>query len=222
MRLMGDLTTNHCGDAHEWFQPAIADASSPEASYFTFTDHPHSYVCWFDHPSLPKFDHRDPGLRRRLYEGPDSVVARWLGPHGLDGWRIDVANMTARLGTIDLNQMVATTIRATMAEANPESLLLAEHSHDASARPARRRLARRDELRRLHPSGLAVADAARSGPVRAGTVHRPAQLPRDWDGGGDASVRRRPAVAGHRPRAHPGRTPTTPCGSGRCSATRAW
>ena len=61
------------------------------------------------------------------------MVARWLGPHGLDGWRIDVANMTARLGTTDLNHMVATTIRATMAEANPESLLLAEHSHDASA-----------------------------------------------------------------------------------------
>ena len=133
MRLIGDLTTNHCGDGHEWFRSAVADASSPEASYFTFTDHPHSYVCWFDHPSLPKFDHRDPGLRRRLYEGPDSVVARWLGPHGLDGWRIDVANMTARLGTTDLNRMVATTIRATMAEADPESLLLAEHSHDASA-----------------------------------------------------------------------------------------
>ena len=132
MRLMGDLTTNHCGDGHEWFQRAIADAGSPEAGYFTFTHHPDEYVCWFDHPSLPKFDHRDPGLRRALYEGPDSTVARWLGPHGMDGWRIDVANMTARLGTTDLNHMVATTMRATMAAADPESLLLAEHSHDAS------------------------------------------------------------------------------------------
>ncbi len=132
MRVMGDLTTNHCGAGHEWFQRALADASSPEAGYFTFTHHPDEYVCWFGHPSLPKFDHRDEGLRRALYEGPDSTVAKWLGPHGLDGWRIDVANMTARLGTIDLNHMVATTTRATMAQANPESLLLAEHSHDAS------------------------------------------------------------------------------------------
>jgi alpha-glucosidase len=132
MRLLGDLTTNHCGEAHEWFQTAVADATTPEAGYFIFTDHPHAYVCWFGYSSLPKFDHRDPGLRRRLYEGPDSVVARWLGPHGLDGWRIDVANMTARMGTTDLNRMVATTIRATMAAADPESLLLAEHSHDAS------------------------------------------------------------------------------------------
>jgi len=132
MRLVGDLTTNHCGDNHEWFQRAIADASAEEARYFTFTDHPDQYVSWFGHPSLPKFDHRNPGLRRALYEGPDSIVARWLGPGGLDGWRIDVANMTARLGTTDLNHMVATTIRATMSVVAPDSLLLAEHSHDGS------------------------------------------------------------------------------------------
>lgn len=132
MRLLGDLTTNHCGDAHEWFTAAVADADAPEADFFVFTDHPHEYVCWFDHPSLPKLDHRSPELRRRLYEGPGSVVARWLGPHGLDGWRIDVANMTGRLGAVDLNHEVATTLRATMMQADPESLLLAEHSHDAS------------------------------------------------------------------------------------------
>ena len=33
MRLMGDLTTNHCGDTHEWFQAALADADSPEAGF---------------------------------------------------------------------------------------------------------------------------------------------------------------------------------------------
>ena len=132
MRLMGDLTTNHCGDGHEWFQRAISDPDSAEAGYFTFTSHPHEYVSWFGYPSLPKFDHRDSGLRRALYEGPESTVARWLGPHGIDGWRIDVANMTARLGRIDLNHMVAATLRETMATANPEALLLAEHSHDAS------------------------------------------------------------------------------------------
>jgi alpha-glucosidase len=132
MRLMGDLTANHCGDSHEWFQRALADARSPEAGYFIFTEHPHSYVSWFDYPSLPKFDHRNLGLRRVMYEGPESIVARWLGPGAMDGWRIDVANMTGRLGPTDLNRMVATTMRATMAQAAPESLLLAEHSQDAS------------------------------------------------------------------------------------------
>ncbi|MCJ1707563.1 glycoside hydrolase family 13 protein [Microbacterium sp. VKM Ac-2923] len=133
MRIMGDLTTNHSGDGHEWFRRAVSDAGSPEASYFTFTHHPHDYVSWFGHSSLPKFDHSSPALREALYEGPGSTVARWLGPHGLDGWRIDVANMTGRLGPVDLNHEVATAINATMANAHPESLLLAEHSHDASA-----------------------------------------------------------------------------------------
>ena len=133
MRVMGDFTTNHCGDAHEWFRTASTDENSAEAGFFLFHTHPTDYVAWFDHPSLPKFDHRNPELRRRLYEGPDSVVARWLAaPAALDGWRIDVANMTGRHGTVDLNHEVATSVRRTMAAARPDSLLIAEHSHDAS------------------------------------------------------------------------------------------
>jgi alpha-glucosidase len=132
MRLLGDLTTNHCGNVHEWFKAAVNDPGSAEAGFFLFNHHPDDYVCWFGHRSLPKFDHSNPELRQRLYEGEQSVVARWLGPHGFDGWRIDVANMTGRLGATDLNHKVATTLRKTMADASPEALLLAEHSHDAS------------------------------------------------------------------------------------------
>lgn len=132
MRLIGDLTTNHCGSDHEWFRRAVTDPAAPEAAFFTFRRHPDDYVCWYDHPWMPKFDHRSERLRRALYDGPDSTAARWLGPQGFDGWRVDVANMTGRLGTTDLNHLVATTLRATMARANPASLLVAEYSYDAS------------------------------------------------------------------------------------------
>ncbi len=133
MRLMGDLTTNHCGDTHEWFQAALADAEAPEAGFFFFTDHPREYAAWWNLREMPIFDHRSMELRRRLYEGPESVVARWLGPHALDAWRIDVANMTGIHGDIDLAHEVATTIRATMAAAvGQESFLQAESNHDAS------------------------------------------------------------------------------------------
>ena len=54
---------------------------------------------------MPIFDHRSAELRRRLYDGPDSVVARWLGPHALDAWRIDVANMTGIHGSVDVALM---------------------------------------------------------------------------------------------------------------------
>ncbi len=80
MRLMGDLTTNHCGDTHEWFQAALADPDSPEAGFYFFKHHPDEYAAWWDLPHMPIFDHRSLELRRRLYDGPDSVVARWMGP----------------------------------------------------------------------------------------------------------------------------------------------
>ncbi len=133
MRLLGDLTANHCGNGHEWFRAAVADPASPEAGFFFFRRYPSDYVGWFGHREMPKLDHRNPELRRRFYEGPDSVVARWLGPSGLDGWRIDVANMTGRLGALDLNHDVARAIRASMAAVHPDSLLLGEHNYDASA-----------------------------------------------------------------------------------------
>lgn len=132
IRLMGDLTTNHCGDTHEWFQAALADPHSEEARFFFFTQHPNHYDAWWGMREMPIFDHRSLELRRRLYDGPNSVVARWLGPHALDAWRIDVANMTGIHGDINLSHTVATTIRRTMAQITPESFLQAESNHDAS------------------------------------------------------------------------------------------
>ncbi len=131
MRLMGDLTTNHCGVGHDWFRAAVADPGSPEAGFFHFERHPDAYACWLGHPTLPKLDLRNPALRRALVEGGDSVVGRWLGV--LDGWRIDVANMTGRHRDVDVAHDVARAIRATLAEVRPDALLLAEHNFDASA-----------------------------------------------------------------------------------------
>ena len=132
IRLMGDLTTNHCGNTHEWFQAALVDPDSPEASFFFFTNHPDEYDCWWGMKDMPIFDHRSMELQRRLYDGPDSVIAQWLGPHALDAWRIDVANMTGIHGDINLSHEVATTIRRTMAQVTAESFLQAESNHDAS------------------------------------------------------------------------------------------
>ena len=132
IRLMGDLTTNHIGHTHEWFRAALADPNSPEAKFFFFTDHPSHYDTWWGLKEMPIVDHRSSELRRRFYDGPDSVVAKWLGPHALDAWRIDVANMTGIHGGINVSHEVATTIRRTMAMVASESFLQAESNHDAS------------------------------------------------------------------------------------------
>ena len=75
-------------------------APSPSADFFFFDDAlPHGYVCWLGVPSLPKLDYGVGRAARAACRGSDSVVRRWLEPpFELDGWRIDVANMTGRLG----------------------------------------------------------------------------------------------------------------------------
>lgn len=133
LRLMGDLTTNHTGEHHDWFEKAREDPTSPERSFYRFSDdEEHGYAAWLDIPSLPKLDHSSTELARRLYAGPESIAAHWLR-NGLDGWRVDVANMTGRMGADDLAHTVAEALRRTMDEVADDGWLLAEHGHDATA-----------------------------------------------------------------------------------------
>ncbi|CUR59476.1 putative Alpha amylase catalytic region [metagenome] len=129
LRVVGDLTTNHTGDFHEWFLTALAEPTSAERGFYRFDGD--DYVSWLGIPTLPKLDHTSRELASRLYDGPGSVVATWV-ERGLDGWRIDVANMTGRLGADDLAHQVAQDIRRTIASIRPDGWLLAEHGHDAS------------------------------------------------------------------------------------------
>jgi len=133
MRIIGDLTTNHSGDEHPWFSAALNDPDSVERSFY-YVGEDGSYIAWLGHRSLPKFDLESPDLRERLFGPSDSTAARWLRePFELDGWRIDVANMTGRYAQHDHANAVARQIRETMAAVRPESVLIAEHSHDATA-----------------------------------------------------------------------------------------
>ena len=125
LRVIGDLPANHTGSLHEWFRAASADRSAPERDFYFFdATLPAGYETWFDVPTLPKLDWSSSGLRMRMA----AVVGRWLEA-GLDGWRIDAANMTARRRRQDLNHEVARLIRVAAGDA----LLIAEHCHDFRA-----------------------------------------------------------------------------------------
>lgn len=131
-RILGDLTTNHTGDTHEWFRAGRDDPDDPHRSFYYFDDDG-SYACWMGHGTLPKINHADPDARHAMVEGPDSVVGRWLQPpFDVDGWRIDVANMTGRLGALDVAHEVARTVRATAAELREDPWVIGEHNHDAT------------------------------------------------------------------------------------------
>ena len=126
LRVLGDLTSNHTGDTHEWFLRAVTDHDSEEREYYFF-DADGGYADWKGFQTLPKLNHRAPGLAERF----GRVVTRWL-EFGLDGWRIDVANMTGRHQDVDIAHHVARELRARASEVAPDALLLAEHGHDAT------------------------------------------------------------------------------------------
>jgi alpha-glucosidase len=127
LRVIGDLTLNHCGVGHDWFRDAQAYSSAPERGFFYLDPAlPNGYASWLGVRSLPKLNWADPELRRRMLDG---VARRWLR-RGLDGWRIDVANMVARRGLYDANHEVARETRTALSGEKPDALLIAEHGHD--------------------------------------------------------------------------------------------
>ncbi|PFG35389.1 alpha-glucosidase [Flavimobilis soli] len=132
MRIMGDITTNHTGEGHEWFHRARTDESCAERDFYYWIDGGPGYASWLGHSSLPKLNFASPELGPRLIDGPGSVIGKWLqAPWSLDGWRVDVANMTGRYADNDHNEDVGRRLRATLAAVNPDAALISEHFHDA-------------------------------------------------------------------------------------------
>ncbi|WP_431903296.1 glycoside hydrolase family 13 protein [Nonomuraea sp. bgisy101] len=121
MRLLGDITTNHTGDSHEWFAAAVSDVGAPEREMYYFDGDTGEYESWWGVKTLPKLNWGSDLVRDRMA----AVMTKWLGP--LDGWRVDVANMTGRRGADDHNHEVARLLRPRGAA------FIAEHNHDASA-----------------------------------------------------------------------------------------
>ncbi len=116
MRVISDLTTNHTGDKHEWF-------TGGERDLYLF-DEDGDYEAWWGIKTLPKLNWLSPELGRRL----QAVSRHWLDPpYSLDGWRVDVANMSGRTGGTDVNARVAPTIRDAIGD---DALLVAENFHD--------------------------------------------------------------------------------------------
>ena len=118
IRVLGDLTTNHTGIGHDWFVDR-------EPFYFLDDALPLGYEAWMGVRTLPKLNWGSDDLRARML----AVARRWLD-FGLDGWRIDVANMTGRLHGDDVNAEVARALRSVLEE---DELLVAEQFHDFRA-----------------------------------------------------------------------------------------
>jgi len=134
MRLILDVTPNHTGDDHIWFQEAIKDHNAPSTAYYTFYEHPDKYEMWLGVPSLPKLNYASQPLRDKMYNDADSVLQHWLRPpYNMDGWRLDVYNMTARQGSLQLSEEVGREMRKAIKADFPQSFIFGEHFFDGTA-----------------------------------------------------------------------------------------
>lgn len=129
IRILGDLTSNHCGVGHEWIITAKKSKSSRERSFFYWDKSiKWGYVGWFGLESLPKFNYSSKALRKAVYEGKNSIVKKWISPKfGMAGWRIDVGNMTGVQGAENHHVEVMQGIRKAMTDVDPDTWLVAEN-----------------------------------------------------------------------------------------------
>ncbi|NDE69394.1 MAG: glycoside hydrolase family 13 protein, partial [Microbacteriaceae bacterium] len=132
LKVIGDLTSNHSGAAHEWFKASYKKPGAKESEYYYFSNKNKNYDSWFGVPSLPKFNWNSKSLRKKFITGEKSIVARWLKqPFGMDGWRIDVSNMTGRIRDEDMYMELQILIRESMHKINKDTILLGEYTGDA-------------------------------------------------------------------------------------------
>ena len=130
IRLVGDITSNHCGAGHYWLSKAKKDKKSKEAGFFYWNKrYKWGYEGWWGLESLPKLNYASKELRKVMYEGANSIIRKWLSPkYGMSGWRVDVGNMTGKYGEIDLHDEVMYGIRKAVEETKPDAWLVAENA----------------------------------------------------------------------------------------------
>ncbi len=143
MKLILDISINHTGTAHKWFNRdglffdkkygAYNNSDSEERGYYFFKEGTQEYKGWFDVSDLPTLNYTSDKLRDIIYRAKDSVLKKWLKPpYSIDGWRFDVADVMARNDEIQLSHELWPQIAASIKEENPEAYILAEDWGDCT------------------------------------------------------------------------------------------
>lgn len=142
MRLILDISINHTGAEHKWFnrggvfwdesEGAYHNPESEERNWYFFGEN-NRYLGWAGVQSLPVLNYTSLSLREKVYQGKDSVLRKWLRkPYSIDGWRFDVADVFARKDEIQLSHELWPQIRRAIREENPDAYILAEDWGDCA------------------------------------------------------------------------------------------
>ena len=144
-----DGVFNHTGDSNCWFgretygtltcsvTGAYQSQSSPYYSWYTFESWPDQYSSFLDAvPTMPKLNYGATGspVREQIYAAPNSVVQTYLkAPFGIDGWRLDSAQMLdsdGNGGSDATNHQIMEELRSAVLSVNPNAEILGEYWGD--------------------------------------------------------------------------------------------
>ena len=136
MKLILDISINHTGTDHKWFNRDCAwfpksvgaynNPESEERGYYFFGEN-NSYLGWFNVETMPTLNYTSESLRQKIYKAEDSVLKKWLKPpYSIDGWRFDVADVFARNGKTQLDKELWPEICSSIKAENPKAYILAE------------------------------------------------------------------------------------------------
>lgn len=142
MKLILDISINHTGIAHKWFnrdgiwfdrcEGAYNNPDSLERKYYFFGEN-NSYHGWFHVDTMPTLNYTSEELRDIIYRSEDSVLKKWLKPpYSIDGWRFDVADTFARNDRIQLADELWPQICESIKSVNSQAYILAEHWGDCA------------------------------------------------------------------------------------------
>ena len=142
MKLILDISINHTGIAHKWFNRdgiwfdksvgAYNNPDSLERNYYFFGED-NTYHGWFNVDTMPTLNYTSEELRDVIYRSEDSVLQKWLKPpYSIDGWRFDVADTFARNDQIQLADELWPQICKSIKAVNPQAYILAEHWGDCA------------------------------------------------------------------------------------------
>ncbi len=142
MKLILDISINHTGANHRWFnrdgmffptsEGAYHDPDAPERGYYFFGKGS-AYHGWAGNANLPTLNYTSQALRDVIYRAEDSVLKKWLKPpYSIDGWRFDVADTFARNDDVQLAHELWPEIRQSIRAENPQAYILAEDWGDCA------------------------------------------------------------------------------------------
>jgi len=131
IRILLDGVFSHTGEDSVYFNKygaydslgAYQSIDSPYFTWFTFTEYPNSYKCWWNIPTLPEVRKDDPHYRSFMLNPESGIVPLWL-KKGASGWRLDVAD--------ELPMAFLRELRKAAKRAKSDAAVLGEVWEDAS------------------------------------------------------------------------------------------